>query len=229
MSERDELEETALPAVLVRRNDLPVPFAHPARSFFGGLPRLPPQFAWPKADVRINVEPETVALTFMAQIDLTEVSASKWSPLPKRGTLYFFCSSVFVDEGKPLCRVLYSPTDGNAFPERTPPSDLMPLADPNGIPQVEWLDPLLDLHSKVEFKYPLTFRPFQDFDFRDDAVGGEMLIESLRRTLGPVNPMRETCCNTEWWRIMRKTTIGPSTGCSSHMSSGRCCGAFGAS
>jgi Domain of unknown function (DUF1963) len=135
MSERDELEETALPAVLVRRNDLPVPFAHPARSFFGGLPRLPPQFAWPKADVRINLEPETVALTFMAQIDLTEVSASKWSPLPKRGTLYFFCSSVFVDEGKPLCRVLYSPTDGNAFPERTPPSDLMPLADPTAFPR----------------------------------------------------------------------------------------------
>lgn len=94
MSEREELEETALPAVLVRRSDLPVPFVHPGSSFFGGLPRLPPQFEWPRADVRANVELETVALTFVAQIDLADVPGSKWSPLPKRGTLFFFCSSV---------------------------------------------------------------------------------------------------------------------------------------
>jgi hypothetical protein len=188
MSERDEIEEAALPAVLVRRSDLPVPIAHPVRSFFGGLPRLPPQFEWPKADVRANVERETVALTFVAQIDLAEVPGSKWSPLPKRGTLYFFCSSVFVDEGKPPCRVLYSPADGTAYPERTPPADLMPLAGTNGDAQIKWLDPVLDLHAKVEFKYPLSFRPFLDFDFRENVVGGELLIESLCRALGPGEP-----------------------------------------
>ncbi|QDP23541.1 DUF1963 domain-containing protein [Bradyrhizobium cosmicum] len=188
MSEREELEETALPAVLVRRSDLPVPFVHPGSSFFGGLPRLPPQFEWPRADVRANVELETVALTFVAQVDLADVPGSKWSPLPKRGTLFFFCSSVFVDEGNPPCRVLYSPAGGNAYPERTPPPDLMPLADPNGDAQVKWLDPVLDFHSKVEFKYPLSFRPFRDFDFHDDVVGGEVLIESLSRALGPGEP-----------------------------------------
>jgi uncharacterized protein YwqG len=88
LSERDELEETALPAVLVRRSDLPVPLTHTARSFFGGLPGLPPQLEWPTAEVSANKTSETVALTFVAQIDLAEVPGSGWSPLPKRGTLY---------------------------------------------------------------------------------------------------------------------------------------------
>ena len=72
-SERDEIEETALPAMLVRRSDLPVPLSHPSRSFFGGLPKLPPQFDWPTAEVRAYKELETVALSFVAQIDLAEV------------------------------------------------------------------------------------------------------------------------------------------------------------
>ncbi|MDF0520459.1 DUF1963 domain-containing protein [Bradyrhizobium yuanmingense] len=184
LSERDELEETARPAVLVRRSDLPVPLTHPARSFFGGLPRLPPQLEWPTAEVRANKTLETVALTFVAQIDLADVPGSGWSPLPKRGTLYFFCSSVFVGEGHPPCRVLYSPTGGGAYPDREPPPNLMPLGGTDGESQVRWLDPVLDFHSKVEFKYPLSFLPFLDFYFLEDAVGGELMIEELCRTLG---------------------------------------------
>ncbi|GMO12264.1 DUF1963 domain-containing protein [Bradyrhizobium sp. TM233] len=185
MSERDELEETALPAVLVRRSDLPVPLAHPARSFFGGLPKLPPHVDWPTADVMACETLETVALTFVAQIELAEVPGAGWSPLPTRGTLYFFCSSVFVGERHPPCRVLYSPTDGNAYPNRAPPPDLMPLAGNEGDRQVKWLDPNLDFHSKVEFKYPVSFRPFRDFYFREDAVGGELMIKELCKALGP--------------------------------------------
>jgi uncharacterized protein YwqG len=188
LSERDELEETALPAVLVRRSDLPVPLTHPARSFFGGLPRLPPQFEWPTAEVRANETLETVALTFIAQIDLAEVPGSGWSPLPKRGTLYFFCSSVFVGEGRPPCRVLYSPTDGGAHSDRAPPPNLMPLAGTDGDAQVKWLDPALDFHSKIEFKYPLSFGLFRDFYFQDDVVGGELMVEELCKALGAGEP-----------------------------------------
>ena len=86
MSERDEIEETALPAVLVRRSDLPVPLAHPARSFFGGLPKLPPQLDWPTAEVRADEALETVALTFVAQIDLAELPGAGWSPLRMAST-----------------------------------------------------------------------------------------------------------------------------------------------
>lgn len=188
MSEREALEETALPAVLVRRSDLPVPLAHPARSFFGGLPRLPLHFDWPTADVMACETLETVALTFVAQIDLAEVPGAGWSPLPTRGTLYFFCSSVFVGERHPPCRVLYSPADGNAYPDRAPPPDLMPLAGNGGDYQVKWLDPNLDFHSKVEFKYPVSFRLFRDFYFREDAVGGELMIKELCKALGPGEP-----------------------------------------
>jgi uncharacterized protein YwqG len=188
LSERDELEETALPAVLVRRSDLPVPLTHPARSFFGGLPRLPPQFEWPTAEVRANETLETVALTFIAQIDLAEVPGSGWSPLPKRGTLYFFCSSVFVGEGRPPCRILYSPTDGGAHSDRAPPPNLMPLAGTDGDAQVKWLDPALDFHSKIEFKYPLSFGLFRDFYFQEDVVGGELMVEELCKALGAGEP-----------------------------------------
>lgn len=188
LSERDELEEAALPAVLVRRSDLPVPLTHPARSFFGGLPKLPPQFEWPTAEVSANETPETVALTFVAQIDLAEVPGAGWSPLPNRGTLYFFCSSVFVGEGHPPCCVLYSDADGGAYADRAPPPDLMPLAGADGDAQVRWLDPNLDFHSKVEFKYPLSFRPFRDFDFQDDAIGGALMVEELCKALGPGEP-----------------------------------------
>lgn len=188
LSKRDELEATALPAVLVSRSDLPVPLTHPARSFFGGLPKLPPQLEWPTAEVRANETLETVALTFVAQIDLAEVPGSGWSPLPEQGTLYFFCSSVFVGEGHPSCRVLYSPTAGGAYPDRAPPPDLMPLAGTDGDAQVKWLDPTIDFHSKVEFKYPLSFRLFRDFYFFEDAVGGELMIEELCKALGPGEP-----------------------------------------
>lgn len=189
-SERDEIEETALPAVLVRRSDLPVPLTDPVRSFFGGLPRLPPEFEWPRAEVRANETMETVALTFVAQIDLAEVSGSGWSPLPKRGTLYFFCSSVFVGEGRPPCRVLYSPAGGDAYPDCAPPPDLMPLGGTDGDAQVKWLDPALDFHSKVEFKYPLSFQVFRDFYFFDDAVGGELMVAELCKVLGPGEPQQ---------------------------------------
>jgi uncharacterized protein YwqG len=188
LSERDELEETALPAVLVRRSDLPVPLTHPARSFFGGLPRLPPQFEWPTAEVRANEALETVALTFIAQIDLAEVPGSGWSPLPKRGTLFFFCSSMFVGEGRPPCRILYSPTDGGAHSDRAPPPDLMPLAGTDGDAQVKWLDPALDFHSKIEFKYPLSFGLFRDFYFQEDVVGGELMVKELCKALGAGEP-----------------------------------------
>lgn len=188
MSERDDIEETALPAVLVRRTDLPVPLVHPARSFIGGLPKLPPHLDWPVAEVRADDALETVALTFVAQIDLGEVPGAGWSPLPTRGTLYFFCSSVFVGEGHPPCRVLYSPAHGGAYADRAPPPNLMPLAGTNGDRQVKWLNPDLDLHSKVEFKYPISFLPFRDFYFHDDAVGGELMVKELCKALGPGEP-----------------------------------------
>src|SRR5262249_22314562 len=156
------------------------------RSFFGGLPKLPPILRWPKAEVTADVEDETVALTFVAQIDLTELPKSQTKRLlPRSGTLYFFCSSVFEGEGMPPCQVLYYPDSADSLPQRDPPPDLMALAGNGGDWQVKWLDPATDVHSKVEFKYPISFLPFRDFEFKQDPVGGELLIRSLCEALGP--------------------------------------------
>jgi uncharacterized protein YwqG len=188
--DRDELEAEARTALLVRRSDLPVPLAHPARSFFGGLPKLPRKNEWPRGNILAadSHERETVALTFIAQIDLSELPDFDARPyLPHVGTLYFFCSSSFVDEGSPPGRVIYHSGRADRFPERAPPADLMPLGGVRD-KQVKWLDPAADLHAKVEFKYPISFLPFQDFGFQSDPVGGELLTDSLCEALGPGEP-----------------------------------------
>ena len=194
-TEKEQLEATARNAALVRRSDLPVPLAHPARSFFGGLPNLPPEFEWPRAEVRAYKEAETVALTFVAQISLAELPSFEGrSPLPQTGTLYFFCSSVFEGEGSPPCRVFYYPESADSIPERSPPPDLMPLAGSGGNYQLEWLD-LTDFHSRVEFKYPISFLPFRDYVFEQNPVGGELLVKSLCDALGPGEPSGEDLLN----------------------------------
>jgi hypothetical protein len=71
--EKEQLEAKARSAALVRRSRLPVPLAHTARSSFGELPKPPPEFEWPQAEVRAYEEAETVALTFIAQVSLTEL------------------------------------------------------------------------------------------------------------------------------------------------------------
>jgi uncharacterized protein YwqG len=190
--ELEELEATARAAVLVSRSDLPVPREHPGRSFFGGLPKLPRKFVWPRGKVRSADEIQTVALTFIAQIDLTELPPSDPSVLlPSTGTLFFFCSSVFEGDGHPPCRVFYYPGSVDPHPQREPPPDLMPLAGEGGDYQVKWLDAATDLHSKVEFKYPLSFLPFRDFAFKDDPVGGGLLIGSLCEVLGRGDPKEQ--------------------------------------
>ena len=191
--EKEELEAGARTAVLVRRSDLPTPLAHPARSYFGGLPKIPAEYDWPRCDVQDDNDGaiKAVALTFIAQIDLSEIPHIEESPLPETGTLYFFCSSIFCGEGNPPCRVLYYAGNANALPERAPPPDLMPLGGNDGEYQIKWLDPASDFHAKVEFKYPITFLPCRDFLFHDDPVGGELLTGALCEALGPGEPNQQ--------------------------------------
>lgn len=187
--DREELEAHARMAVLVTRSDLPAPAADRTRSFFGGLPQLPDNVDWPIAEVRGVHGTETVALTFMAQIDLAELPRSAVrSLLPSTGTLYFFCSSIFEDEGRPPCRIFYHPGRADALAPAKPPQDLMVLGGEGGGYHVKWLDPARDVHAKVEFKYTLSFRPFRDFAFKEDPVGGELLARSLCEVLGPGDP-----------------------------------------
>jgi hypothetical protein len=85
---------------------------------------------------------------------------------------------------------LYYPGDAATLAERQPPPDLMPLAGDGGDYQVKWLDPATDFHAKVEFKYPICFLPFRDFAFKEDPVGGELLVAALCEALGPGEPQQ---------------------------------------
>src|SRR5688572_9529089 len=44
-------EKSPRHAIILRRSALPVPEDHTARSFIGGLPRMPVGFEWPSAEV----------------------------------------------------------------------------------------------------------------------------------------------------------------------------------
>lgn len=124
-----------------------MPRSHDARSFFGGLPRLPPHLEWP-----VGGPPEAAGpLMFAAQIDLAEIRLAR-SPLPRSGTLYFFYYACreWVEENE--VRVLYHSGAGNEFPEREPPPSL-PRYFNTGWP---WLreDELI---GRIGFKFPVRF------------------------------------------------------------------------
>lgn len=149
----DELEKVGRRAVLLRRTGLPVPGSHDARSFIGGLPRLPPHLEWPGG----GTTEEPSAWTFAAQIDLAEVPLTD-SPLPRSGTLYFFYYSgrEWVEEDE--VRVLHHEGAGNEFPEREPPPHLVTYFNDSW----SWLGED-DLIRRVGFKYPIRFVPFTSY------------------------------------------------------------------
>lgn len=147
-----EIRATARPAIFLRRASLPVPLDHPARSYFGGLPRLPAELAWP--------EKGEYALTFLAQIDLAELPAIDASPLPRTGTLYFFSDANSecpeADDG----RVLYYAGEASSVPLRALPAN----ACRYGIGDELW--PWLpddSLWTKTTFRLPIEFVPFESF------------------------------------------------------------------
>lgn len=84
-------------------------------SRFGGAPDLPAEMDWPR-----NAEGE--ALTFLAQINLSEIPAFEHNPLPARGWLYVFIgldepasdveNLIFLVDGDAELVATTAPTDG---------------------------------------------------------------------------------------------------------------------
>jgi len=89
-------------------------------SYWGGLPRLPPDTPWPTAG--------GVPLSFVVAIDLSEAAQEQhleW--LPDRGTLLFFVDAQYPPHGSQpddvkAWRLIYLPEGNGSYPEReTPP------------------------------------------------------------------------------------------------------------
>lgn len=156
------LEPRMRPAVILRRSGLPVPRSHPARSFFGGLPRLPPELSWPVLEVHEG----TANPMFIAQIDLAEVPLPPDTAMPRSGTLFIFYdpSNDAPDDDEAV--VLYHPCAGNEFPERPPTHNVQFWLDGSW----QWLDASDDPPRGEGFKQPIDFVAFTSYC---DYVGAE--------------------------------------------------------
>lgn len=89
----------------------------------GGLPNLPSEIAWP---TRRSGDPHS----FLAQIDLAALPTCEGLPLPRTGSLSFFCDAEYLpdpDDSQDVTdgiKVVYLPTALSNYDVRTPPRDL---------------------------------------------------------------------------------------------------------
>jgi hypothetical protein len=151
----EQIRATAQPAIYVHRSDLAVPLDHPARSYLGGLPRLPAEMPWPEIEKH-----ERFPLTFLAQIDLAELPVVEASPLPRSGTLYFFADT-HADSPEPTdCSVLYYAGDTARVPIRDVPAGTRAAGDDGGT--WPWL-PQDSVWARAGFRFPLTFSVFDSY------------------------------------------------------------------
>jgi hypothetical protein len=133
-------------AVLLHR-PYPPHEAPRTNSRFGGLPRLPAQYEWPRAS-------DGTPLHFQAQIDCGDIPFA--TPLPDRGVLFFFgrdeAGYAWNLDDVPAsddCRVLYAPDASAATPPREAPADLPHLPDAH--PRSIWPA----VHPQVHVEWPI--------------------------------------------------------------------------
>jgi len=135
--------------------------SHPLRSkdvnsYFGGQPRIPPGLKWPEWSDSCG---SALALTFIAQIDLSEIPRTpKLNALPRSGTLFFFFNPKWSDasldnESQGLGCVLYCSDDTRLLPEHVEPENLIACYGDQSYSEYEWL-----AHTRSDLhQYPRSF------------------------------------------------------------------------
>jgi uncharacterized protein YwqG len=190
----EEIRATVRPAIFLKPAVMPVPLDHPGRSYIGGLPRLPPDLAWPeKAWYR-----EQLPLTFLAQVDLAELPLIESSGLPRAGTLYFFLNTNSDSPQSSDCRVLYYSGDATGLPVRDLPATLAPYGA--GAQPWPWLAPD-SVWARTNFRFPLEFVLHNTYrDYHLDGNGNSGLpprskepfkdpdMDEFVRCYGPIQP-----------------------------------------
>ena len=122
-----EVEENV--SVVLRRQ---VPLAAgPARSWLGGLPRLPDSVEWPRTVAPDRADEGDRPLHFVAQISCEDLPPDLWGGLgPRVGWLLFFLNPLDPEGDDPrLVRVVHVEEWGA---EREPPVDLPPVDEETG-------------------------------------------------------------------------------------------------
>lgn len=161
---REELLAYGRPSALLQRRWPPVGRQVALRSYFGGLPRLAPDQAWPVGE-------DGQALTFLCQIDVAELP-DQVSALAEglEGTLLFFSNTNFEGVGEPWSAVLHRPGRGDAFEERAPPTTLMLAGGWREAQLYPWLE-AEEEGARGDLRQAMTFAPFTSYaDTQGDAV-----------------------------------------------------------
>lgn len=161
---RKELQRKARPAVLVtiwarplrRDEDYPT-------SYFGGSPLLPDNEAWPHLTFGNG---KRLPLSFICQIDLSELPPIRKSPLPETGKLLFFWSSNANLSPVPV-HIIHVPA-GVATSPRDAPDDLPGLGDDDEYARPWVVDPE---HRRLFFRYPCSFAPLETYCDSADGSG----------------------------------------------------------
>ena len=111
----------------------------------GGTPNMPAEIPWP---TRRSGDPHS----FLAQIDLGRLEICDGLPLPRNGSLFFFCDAEYLPEVSDLVdvsdgvKVVYSPSSLSDNGLRTPPRELNEAYKFEGLS----LQPTLDLTAPAQ-------------------------------------------------------------------------------
>lgn len=139
-------------------------------SWFGGLPRLPAELAWPEG--KISHAP----MSFIAQIDLRDLpSAAPRQGLPSEGVLWFFLDYDGILEESGRAAVLYDPRSGVSWPERQPPENLGRIIDEEPYSLLERGDAL----ARLDFRSSIGFAPVQSYRLNGMSFEGAFVSEAL--------------------------------------------------
>jgi hypothetical protein len=150
----ERLRATGRPAILLRPS---APADPEARSWFGGLPRLPPELEWPEIEGR--------PLSFLAELDLADAPRVEDSLLPAEGVLYVFARlDLEEDVGESgRVRVLYHPGSVAGLPERAPPPGLPRLDAGSLYHPFAWLEDDEPL-ARIDAKHSIAMQAFTSYD-----------------------------------------------------------------
>ncbi len=199
---RRELLAYGRPAALLQRRWPPAARGTILRSYFGGLPRLAPDQAWPVGE-------DGQALTFLCQIDVADLPAPVAAVAEGLdGTLLFFSHTNFEGVGEPQSAVLHRPGRGDAFDERAAPATLMPAGGWREAQLYPWLDGDEE-GARGDLRQAMTFAPFTSYaDTQGDAVAlwntrtahqmayQALQMEAFRAALPPPVPKPSTHART---------------------------------
>lgn len=130
----------------------------------GGSPNMPAKIAWP---TRRSGDPHS----FLAQLDLARLGSCEGLPLPRSGSLFFFCDAEYLpepsdpDDVNDGIKVIYSSTSLSDNALRTPPPGLKSEYLFKGFS----LKPTLDLTAPAQDVWEI--RSLHLSDTESDAYG----------------------------------------------------------